>query len=412
MKYFLKQIRFVKWKDIFAVFVFLIALPISWIYKIKRRNLWLVCERSNEARDNGYWFYKYVCEEHPEQDVAYAIKKDSIDYDKVKVLSGEVIEFGSFKHWIYYLVADINISSQKEGKPNAAVCHFLEIYGIRKNRRVYLKHGIVCSDLKWHYYDVMKMWLYICTTKKEFDYCHENFGYPDDTIALTGLCRYDNLNDDITDKKTIFIMPTRREWLARPIKDYQKYDDLSNFENTEYFKQWSTFLTDTKFNRYIDEKDLNVIFFLHPGMQKYTDHFKKLNTKAKIKCNSDVDLQYMMKKAGMMITDYSSICFDFAYMKKPMFYFQFDYEKYREGQYQEGYFSFADDGFGEVCKTADELSDGVCQIIDDDMQMLSKYSSRVDEFFCFCDTNNCQRTYEAIMKKRITQEKNKYKTEL
>ncbi len=400
MGYFLKQMKFVKLKDILACFVFLLALPISWIYKLKRKNMWLVCERSDEARDNGYWFYKYMKENHPEIDCVYAIKKNSCDYEKVKQIEGEIIEFGSFRHWIYYLTAEINISSQKEGKPNAAVCHFLEIYGIRKNKRVYLKHGIVCNDLKWHYYDVMKTWLYVCSAKQEYEFCKEKFGYPEDSIVLTGLCRFDNLNNDITDEKTIFVMPTRREWLARPIKEYEKYDNIYDFRETEYFKAWSEILTNSKLNDYIEKKKLNVIFFLHPGIQKYSKYFEKLETKVQIKCNSNVDLQYMMKKAAVMITDYSSVSFDFAYMKKPVLYFQFDYEKFREGQYQEGYFSYSENGFGDVCKKSEELCDKLCQIVDNDMKMPEEYINRVEEFFYFNDADNCERVYKEIIKKK------------
>ena len=90
--------------------------------------MWLVCEEYNEARDNGYWLYKYIRKAHPEQDVVYAINKESVDYEKIKNL-GEVIQYGSIKHWAYYLAASINISSQKGGKPNAAVCYLLEVYG-------------------------------------------------------------------------------------------------------------------------------------------------------------------------------------------------------------------------------------------------------------------------------------------
>ncbi len=397
--YFLKQMRFVKFKDILACFVFLLALPVSWLYKLKRKNMWLVCERSNEARDNGVWFYKYMIEQHPEVDCVYAIKKDSADFEKVKKIGGEIIEFGSFKHWVYYLTAEVNISSQKEGKPNAAVCHLLEIYGIRKNKRVYLKHGIVCNDLKWHYYDVMKVWLYICTTKREYEYCKEKFGYKDENMALTGLCRFDNLYDENVDNKTVFIMPTRREWLARPIKAYQKYDNIYEFQNTEYFKEWSSFLENPRLNQYIEKYDLDVVFFLHPGMQRYMEHFTKLNTKAIIKCNLDMDLQSMMKRAAVMITDYSSVFFDFAYMQKPLLYFQFDYEKFRQGQYQEGYFSYSEDGFGQVCYTSDSLCDKFCEIVDNNMQMDEMYKKRVEDFFLYRDSSNCKRVYEAIITK-------------
>ena len=399
MGYFFKQLRFVKWNDIIACFAFIIALPISWFFKIKHKNLWLVCERIDEARDNGYWFYKYMRENHPEQECVYAIRKSSVDYEKVKSIPGKIIEACSLKHWIYYLTAKVNISSQKEGKPNAAVCHLLEIYGLRKNKRVYLKHGIVHNDLKWHYYDVTKMWLYICSAQREKDFCEKHFGYPEGSIVLTGLCRFDNLNDEVLDKKTVFIMPTSREWLARPIKEYEKYDNINDFSQTEYFKAWSGVLTNLQFNECIANNGLRVVFFLHPNMQKYSKHFEDLETKAVIKTSDDVDLQYMLKKAGMLITDYSSIFFDFSYMKKPLLYFQFDYEKFREGHYQEGYFSYKKDGFGKVCKEPNEIVEQFCNIVEGGMKMPPEYEKKVKDFFAFQDLNNSERVYKEIIKK-------------
>ena len=127
--------RFVKVGDIFSFFFYVFAVPFSWIIRKKYGPFWLVCERKNEARDNGYCFFKYIKNNHPEVKAYYAITKKSQDYTKVADIDKKsIINFGSFKHWVYYLAADINISSQKEGKPNAAVCHFLEIYGLRKNR--------------------------------------------------------------------------------------------------------------------------------------------------------------------------------------------------------------------------------------------------------------------------------------
>lgn len=399
MSNFLFKLKFVKPKDILAILAFLVALPVSCIYRLKRKNLWLVCERSNEARDNGYWFYKYMRENHPEQDCVYAIEKTSSDYNKVIALGGQVIEFGSFKHWVYYLTAKVNISSQKEGKPNAAVCYLLEIYGPWKNKRVYLKHGIVHNDLKWHYYDVTKMWLYICTTKKEYDYCKETFGYTDKNMALTGLCRFDNLDDSIKDAKTVFVMPTSREWIAHPIKEYTKYDDIDNFANTEYFRCWKSFLEDEAVNACIEKKGLEVVFFLHPTMQQFSHYFTALNTKAVIKSSADVDLQYMLKKAALLITDYSSVFFDFAYMRKPILYYQFDYEKFRAGHYQQGYFSHKDDGFGEVCVTVEELSAEFCACAESDMAIQEKYLDRINSFYTFNDNKNCERVYQAIIDK-------------
>lgn len=411
--YFLYKLKFVKIRDVLSLLSFVFALPAAMILSWKRKHMWLICERAGEARDNGYWFYKYMLENHPEQDCVYAIQKKGVDYEKVAALGGEIIEFGSFRHWIYYLAAELNISSQKEGKPNAAACHLLEIYGIWKNKRVFLQHGIIKNDLRWLYYPVTKMWMFTTTTKREMAHCKEKYGYPEESIVLTGLCRFDNLNDALTDRKTVFIMPTHRKWLSNPIKDFEKYDAVWEFSRTEYYRAWKDFLTNERLNACIQEKKLNVVFFLHPNLQKYTEYFKNLNENITILSSKDVDLQTMLKKAGLLITDYSSIAFDFAYMKKPLLYYQFDYEKFREGHYQKGYFSYRDDGFGKVCVTAEELVEAFCEITENDMQMPREYLHKAADFFTFTDNKNCERTYQAIMA-RLSEKKPRdleYKTE-
>ena len=56
----------------------------------KYRELWLVCERGNDARDNGYWFYRYLKEEHPEINARYVIETESADRAKIEAL-GEMV---------------------------------------------------------------------------------------------------------------------------------------------------------------------------------------------------------------------------------------------------------------------------------------------------------------------------------
>ena len=153
---FWQKLQRVKAKDIGNIFVFALALPVSAVYKRKRKDLWLICDNENEARDNGYWLYKYIREHHKEQDVMYAINKKSPDYARVKDL-GPVVQYGSFMHWLYYLTASKNISSQKEGKPNAAVCYLLEVYGILKNKRIFLQHGITKDDVEFLHYKNTKI---------------------------------------------------------------------------------------------------------------------------------------------------------------------------------------------------------------------------------------------------------------
>lgn len=127
MQYSLKRaFNFIKFKDILHLFIAAFILPYALIAKIFIRDFWLICEDRNEARDNGYWLFKWIRENKPKQKISYAIDKKSPDYDKVKKL-GKIISYGTLSHWFWYIVADKNISSQKGGKPNAAVCYLFEV---------------------------------------------------------------------------------------------------------------------------------------------------------------------------------------------------------------------------------------------------------------------------------------------
>ncbi len=105
-----------------------------------------------------------------------------------------------------------------------------------------------------------------------------------------------------------------------------------------------------------------------------------------------------MMKAACMITDYSSTAMDFAYMKKPLLYYQFDEAEYREKHFKKGYFDYARNGFGEVCAECGNLMDNLEQILENGAQMTPKYLARVEDFFVLRDRNNCKRIYEQIMR--------------
>ena len=152
----LDKLKMVKWSDLLHIFKFLLAIRFALICKCRHRDRWLICDYELEARDNPYWLFKYIREKHPEQEIVYAIDYDSPDYQRVAVL-GPTVRYGSLKHWIYYLAASKNISSQKGGKPNAAICYVLEVSGLLKNTRIFLQHGIIKDDLSYLYYKNTKM---------------------------------------------------------------------------------------------------------------------------------------------------------------------------------------------------------------------------------------------------------------
>ena len=98
MSRFLEKLEFVKPADLVSGLKMLVSIPYAACLKKKRKQMWLVCEEYNEARDNGYWLYKYIRKAHPEQDVVYAINKESVDYEKIKK---SITSCHGNRTWIY-----------------------------------------------------------------------------------------------------------------------------------------------------------------------------------------------------------------------------------------------------------------------------------------------------------------------
>ena len=396
MKHFFHQIRRVKLKEILQIWKFPIAMICALFYRMKHKDLWIVCEDENEARDNGYWFFKYLREEHPEQECVYAICRTSPDFEKINTI-GSWVEFGSLKHWILYLASSKKISSQKAGNPNAAIFYFLEVGGFLKDTRIFLQHGVTINDQKWLYYDVTKMKRFVCGAYPEFMYIREVFGYPEESIVYTGFCRFDGLHDKTEpDGKIVLIMPTWREWIADEDERLIQYEGTTQIEKTNYFIQWTTFLQSPELKRLAETYHCRFIFFPHRDMQKYMEFFPVTNEYMEIGDAGKYDVQALLKGASMLVTDYSSVFMDALYMKKPVVFYQFDYDMFRQGQYREGYFSYQDNPFAESFQNLQEVIAAIEKCVKNGFTVSERYMEAHRDYFRLYDTNNCQRVYEVV----------------
>ena len=141
-------------------------------------------------------------------------------------------------------------------------------------------------------------------------------------------------------------------------------------------------------------------FYLHPVFEKQAPDFRESRL---ISIGQGVaDYQKVFREGGIMVTDYSSVAFDFAYLKKPVIYSQFDEDAfYEEHSYGKGYFTYREDGFGPVTTTVEQTVDALINYMEQDCQMERNYIDKVERFFAFTDRNNCRRLYEEI--RRIEQ---------
>lgn len=97
-----------------------------------------------------------------------------------------------------------------------------------------------------------------------------------------------------------------------------------------------------------------------------------------------------------MITDYSSVFFDFAYMRKPVIFYQFDEKKFREKQYEEGFFDYHDTILGDWVASLSDVLDLLEKHIKDKNNDVDETVIR--RFFPLWDDHNSERIYKAIKK--------------
>ena len=134
---------------------------------------------------------------------------------------------------------------------------------------------------------------------------------------------------------------------------------------------------------------------IHPQMRRFAHLFDNLGVEI---LGDDALYKKINAESALMVTDYSSAIFDFAYLQKPVIYYQFDREDFLTNhKWQLGYFDYERDGFGPVCETKDQFVDLLIQAIHRDCKNEEVYRKRCEDFFAFKDKENCRRVYEKIL---------------
>ena len=370
----------------FLTVVFLIvSLPLR--PSKKHKGLWLIGERPEEARDNGYWLYKWILENKPETNVRFVLSRKSVDYKKMP-RKDLIIEPGSAKHYIYYILCSYSISTHMHGvSPGKSFCiPFLPF--MRKKKTIFLQHGII-KDLVQLRGGLDAIIASSEVEKKMIVKANPNYK---NNIYITGLCRYDQLEDlsNKENEKLILIMPTFRKWL-RDIGRLKNADET--FRQTGYFKTWNSFLNNNYLQNILEKEKLKIIFFPHNEIQKLAHNFKTKSDRIKIGKPGEFDVQDLLKKTSILITDYSSVFFDFVYMEKPVIFYQFDHEEFFSKHYPSSGKPYP---FGDIFVDEENLIKEILATIKRGYSMRIQYEKDAEDFYKHRDKNNCERTYNVI----------------
>lgn len=340
-----------------------------------KRRVWLISDRQFIGGDNGEAFFTYLQSQNVNS--IFAISKQSQDYQRLKAI-GQVVPYHSIRHRLLLCICDVNVSSQ-----------LFHMENHKEQPQIFLQHGVAIHDMHGYLNPSSHKNLYIITVsdREQEAFYSSLYTIPKTNVLLTGLPRYDYYYNNMQNK--IVVSFTWRSNLSTVT--------VEEIKTSIYFQMYQQIFNDELLIKKIESYGYKLCFKLHPLMLNYLQAFDIPQNIEILTCS----YQKLFAECNLLITDYSSIALDFAYLMKPVIYYQFDEKDFFNGEHtcQKGYFSYKEDGFGEVIYNYSEFCDMIIRYLENECKMSDTYANRVKRFFSFTDQNNCERVYQEI--KRI-----------
>ncbi len=370
---------------------------LSKLFASKKR--WLIMDRINKADDNGEAFFSYIRKNKVRGTSAHFAINRGKDFERIKKELGHVVEYNTKRFYLKYISSDALISSHADD-------FILQPMGKKqlynkditcKKKIIFLQHGITQNDISAYLNKLSKNITGLVTASpieakifSRAEFCYEN-----ENIWMTGFSRFDRLYDD--NAKAVTIMPTWRSYLATGMNSATGIWGLvDSFEESSFFKFYSALLNDERLLSAARKYGYKIRFMLHPIFLPYVNKFK---------CNEDIEClgsessyRDIYAKSSLILTDYSSAALDFAYLRKPIIYAQFDRDEFiAKGLTYKLDTDFYDkNALGEICLDYDSTITALLEYMSNGCQLKEQYRQRIDNFFAYSDKSNSKRILDKL----------------
>ena len=286
----------------------------------------------------------------------------------------------------FYKLAKAKIIIQDQGNSNFLVKQLSE-----KQIKIQLWHGIPLKrmnklvDVIYDYHIstsdfVNETSLNTVIQAKE----HLDYGYPRNDLLLKEHNNLDllfvdrNIYNLAKEKKVVVYMPTHRE--SEP-----SFGDNTSKKLPLDLKLLNDFIT--KINMYF-------ILKLHPFVSKLYENEKFSNI---IFYESQSDIYPVLKYTDILITDYSSVYFDFLFVNKPIIFFDYDFEEYSSNM--NGFvYDYDECAPGQKVQTQEQLESSIKDILDDKDTFQDKRKEIKNKFFTYSDEKSSKRVINNIIR--------------
>ncbi|GAB3067598.1 CDP-glycerol glycerophosphotransferase family protein [Intrasporangium mesophilum] len=369
------------------------------------KDAWVLMDRIHDANDSAEILFRWLRTNRPEVNAWFVIEKDTPDWKRLKAdgFGSRVVAHGSLRWKLLMINAAHLISSHIDApvqKPPAIVRHFQPRW-----KFTFLQHGVIKDDLS-RWLNAKQMDLFVTSTPGEYDSIAADgspYVFGTREVVLTGLPRFDRLHEKaqrITGdaRDLILVAPTWRNWLVPPLKPGSQRRVIdSHFFETEYAKSWTALLNSPELAELAARTGRKIAFLPHPNIQPVLAKMDLPESVLRLSFDG-ADVQDYFARSAVLVTDYSSMAFNAAYMDRPVVYFQFDAQRVAAGGHvgRAGYFRYERDGFGPVVAGVEQAIAAITDIADNGYAARPEFQQRIDETFPQRDGQCCARVAAAI----------------
>jgi CDP-glycerol glycerophosphotransferase (TagB/SpsB family) len=269
----------------------------------------------------------------------------------------------------------------------------------------FLQHGVTKDDLS-RWLNHRELELFTVATEAEFASVAGDgtaYRWTAKETRLTGLPRFDRLRAKgrampKEDRNLVIVAPTWRQWLTLPLATGSQRRQLdAAFWESDYIRNWTAILRSEAIAAAVTKRGWRLGFMPHPNLQGMLG---QLDLPAHVEplTFAGTDVQDLYARCALLVTDYSSVAFDTAYIDRPVVYFQFDRELTLGGGHvgRQGYFDYGRDGFGPVAEDVATAEQAIVASIRHGARPAAEYLARIAATFPVRDGGACARVVETV----------------
>ena len=227
--------------------------------------------------------------------------------------------------------------------------------------------------------------------------------FSDKETRNTGLARFDRLlavagSVPEDDRTLVIVAPTWRTGLTGAIDPVtQKRVVDAAYWTSDYHANWIGLLRSDAVAAAVERRGWRLGFMPHPNMQPILPQLD-LPSYVEPLSFEGTDVQGLYARCALLVTDYSSVAFNLAYLDRPVVYFQFDRDEMMRGGHmgRQGYFDYQRDGFGPVVDDLAGAERAVVAAIAGGPQPAPPYRARIEATFPVRDGRCCERIVAAV----------------